>query len=221
MLAVCAGGVGVAALVVGRADRHADGASVDTGGGETCAPTASAKSVIPFYSHKPGQSYACFSNFFRHEKAYIHTLAKSVRHESLPSSVPCQFSERAIMASKAALFNDTQTFRAICNADDPGTCKALGRRVQGFNQAAWDMVLEDLATEVVYQKFKADDTCAKVLLSTGSATLVEATSKDKVWGIGLDINDPRVHDPSQWQGKNILGIALMRARNQLQTERAG
>ena len=34
----------------------------------------------------------------------------------------------------------------------------------------------------------------------------------KVWGIGLDMDDPRVHDPAQWQDSNILGKVLMRAR---------
>lgn len=211
------GGIGVAIVANNRS--NVDGAMGDSGGDCLSASAASAANIIPFYSHKPGQPYACFSNFFRHAQAYKHTLAASVRHESFPSSVPCLFSERAIMASKAALFKDTETFRAICEADDPRTCKALGRRVKGFDQAAWDLVIEDLATDVVYQKFAADERCAAQLLSTGAATLAEATSKDKVWGIGLDMDDPRVHDPAQWQGSNILGKALMRARKKLSTER--
>ena len=40
---------------------------------------------------------------------------------------------------------------------------------------------------------------------------------DRIWGIGLAADDPRAMHPEQWQGLNLLGFALMDARDALQT----
>ena len=39
--------------------------------------------------------------------------------------------------------------------------------------------------------------------------------RDSIWGIGLQLDDPRCQDPAQWQGESILGRALMRVRDTL------
>jgi len=58
-------------------------------------------------------------------------------------------------------------------------------------------------------------------LATGNKTLVEASPLDKVWGIGLAVEDSRVHDPKQWQGLNLLGKVLMRVRDELRKADGG
>ncbi len=45
--------------------------------------------------------------------------------------------------------------------------------------------------------------------------LVEASPVDRVWGIGLAADDERASDPARWRGLNLLGFALMDAREQL------
>ena len=45
--------------------------------------------------------------------------------------------------------------------------------------------------------------------------LVEASPYDKIWGIGMRESDTRATDPSQWQGWNLLGFALMDVRESL------
>lgn len=39
--------------------------------------------------------------------------------------------------------------------------------------------------------------------------------KDKIWGIGLSMDDPDRFDPSKWKGQNLLGYALMMVRDKL------
>ena len=56
---------------------------------------------------------------------------------------------------------------------------------------------------------------ASVPLSDRDALLAEATSRDPNWGIGLDRGHPDVQQPARWRGTNILGWALMEARDEL------
>lgn len=119
------------------------------------------------------------------------------------------------MAAKAALMGDRQIFDEIDAADDPAGVKALGRCVKNFDDQLWKEHLEEIAFEVVKQKFAADAAARGVLLSTGDAIIAEAAPNDRIWGIGLSMTDSRVQDPAQWQGRNFLGQALMRARDHL------
>lgn len=45
--------------------------------------------------------------------------------------------------------------------------------------------------------------------------LAECAVKDKVWGIGLSMTDPKRLEPSLWRGQNLLGFALMMVRKKL------
>ena len=41
---------------------------------------------------------------------------------------------------------------------------------------------------------------------------------DRIWGIGLSINNPKSLDKNQWRGQNLLGKVLMRVRDTLNTQ---
>merc|ERR1740139_1421516 len=104
------------------------------------------------------------------------------------------------------------SYEAIKNATGPGTAKRLGRRVENFDDATWNRIVCSVAFQVVHQKFSKTEAIRGVLLQTGDKLIAEATRNDKSWGIGVDADDHRVQKPSQWQGANILGWALMEAR---------
>jgi len=53
------------------------------------------------------------------------------------------------------------------------------------------------------------------LRSTKDKILVEASPKDAIWGIGLGASNPKASDPRAWRGLNLLGFALMEARQEL------
>jgi len=64
-------------------------------------------------------------------------------------------------------------------------------------------------------KFAQNRDLRAYLTSTSGRVLVEASPRDRVWGIGLAVADERAHDPKQWRGLNLLGFALMEVRAQL------
>jgi len=176
--------------------------------------------VIGFYSSKVGVPLREFSNFFRCSPPFDFHLPSYAKRAGFPDVLKCEFSEKAIMAIKAALMGDRPTFDRITEAKDPATCKKLGRAVTNFNAQLWEQHLEETAYEAVRQKFAADCRLEAVLLGTGDAILAEATTNDKIWGIGLNVGDPRVKDPSKWNGRNALGKALMRTRDFLRNRSA-
>lgn len=134
----------------------------------------------------------------------------------------CAFSEQAIMLCKAAAMGDRDGFVRIVTARDatPAQIKRLGRQVQGFDDGLWAEIECSVAYAVVYQKFSKVKGLKEILLATEDWVLAEATSNDRNWGIGLDKGDTRTQDPKLWQGTNMLGWALMMARQTLRGTKA-
>lgn len=177
--------------------------------------------VIGFYSSKPGTKYCEFSNFYAKAPPFNYLIPECARQPGFPEVVKCEFSEKAIMLTKAALMGDLKTFEAIAKARDPKTTKSLGRAVKPWDQKKWSEHFEEVAFEVMRQKFSASKPLRDVLLSTGDAVLAEATRNDCIWGIGLNVGEDGVQDPARWKGRNVLGYSLMRARDVLREEEKG
>ena len=85
----------------------------------------------------------------------------------------------------------------------------------GFDQASWEAKRYDIVVSGSLAKFGQHDDLRAFLLGTGERVLVEASPVDRVWGIGLAADDPRADDPARWRGANLLGFALMAARDTL------
>jgi len=123
--------------------------------------------------------------------------------------------EHYMMAEKARLFGDDTTLSKIIAADSPGAAKALGRSVQRFDGAQWDAHRFDIVVRGNVAKFSQHDAMRSFLVGTGERVLVEASPRDRIWGIGLGAANERAQDPRTWRGENLLGFALMAVREQL------
>jgi ribA/ribD-fused uncharacterized protein len=128
-------------------------------------------------------------------------------------------SEQAMMYRKALFFGDEACAKRIMAAAHPRDQKKLGREVNGFDGEKWDAVREDIVYEIVLAKFSHDADLKETLLNTKGTELVEASPYDRIWGIGLSETDERAKDKSQWQGLNLLGKVLDRARETLLEEK--
>ncbi|WP_095158161.1 NADAR family protein [Pseudomonas sp. Irchel 3E13] len=123
--------------------------------------------------------------------------------------------EQMMMFCKAKLFGDELTASKIMAATHPRDQKALGRCVVGYDDDAWSERRGRIVARGCYAKFSQSLVLRDALLATGNTVLVEASPYDCIWGVGLAEHDPRVLDPSQWKGLNLLGIALTDVRAKL------
>jgi ribA/ribD-fused uncharacterized protein len=174
-------------------------------------------SIIGFYGDHIRNSYNEFSNFKRH-KEFEFIFPEFIQRLEFPKSIKCKFTEKAIMATKAMMMNDLETFNKIINSSIPFEIKNLGREVKPWNQKLWDDNLEEIAFQIVFQKFSKVPDYIDILLNTNDKILVEATTNDKIWGIGLSVTDNNINDIKKWKGKNILGYALMEARETIKNK---
>lgn len=142
---------------------------------------------------------------------------------------PCKFvdsegtqyncSEQYMMAEKARLFKDEKTREKILAADHPRDQKKLGREVKGFISAVWEANCKDIVYKGCYLKFTQNPKLLNFMMETKGTLLVEAAVDDTVWGIGMGEEDPRIHDPRNWKGTNLLGIVLTQLRDDLLANR--
>jgi ribA/ribD-fused uncharacterized protein len=123
--------------------------------------------------------------------------------------------EHWMMAAKARLFGDAEAERRVLAAEHPAEAKKAGRLVRGFDDAIWEQERFRIVVEGSVHKFAAHDDLRVFLLNTGDRVLVEASPVDRVWGIGLAADDEAASDPERWRGPNLLGFALMEARERL------
>ncbi|MFG3126133.1 NADAR family protein [Streptomyces tendae] len=123
--------------------------------------------------------------------------------------------EHWMMAGKARLFADAEAERRVLAAAHPAGAKKAGRLVRGFDEAVWERERFRIVVQGSVHKFASDPALRAFLLGTGGRVLVEASPVDRVWGIGLAADDEAAQDPERWRGPNLLGFALMAARERL------
>jgi ribA/ribD-fused uncharacterized protein len=123
--------------------------------------------------------------------------------------------EHYMMWRKATLFADHAMADRILAVEHPHVAKTLGAQVSGFEQPRWDEHRVPIVVAGNLAKFSQHPPLRAFLLGTGQRVLVEASPIDRIWGIGLDRNNPAAQDPARWRGLNLLGFALMQVRDTL------
>ncbi|MEU5957743.1 NADAR family protein [Streptomyces sp. NPDC047525] len=161
-----------------------------------------------------------YLHFWGHRPRQDGTLGSSCLSQWWPApftvdGVEYGTAEHWMMASKARLFADPEAEATILAARTPAEAKNAGRLVRGFDEAVWDRERFGIVVEGSVHKFASTEPLRSFLLGTGSRVLVEASPMDRIWGIGLAADDERAQDPEKWRGPNLLGFALMGARERL------
>ncbi|TYA78608.1 NADAR family protein [Seonamhaeicola marinus] len=123
--------------------------------------------------------------------------------------------EHWMMAEKARLFNDEKHLAEIIKCNSPAAAKQLGRKVFGFNPEKWNALKYDIVKQGNLHKFSQNENLKSFLLNTENLVLVEASPRDRIWGIGMGESNEKAENPHLWRGENLLGFALMEVRDEL------
>ena len=123
--------------------------------------------------------------------------------------------EQFMMYKKAICFFDREIAKQILNTSDVAEIKALGRQVAGYKENIWNGVRQIIVYQGLTGKFSQNDMLREQLIETKGTILAECAVRDRIWGIGLSMSDPKRLDINQWKGQNLLGYALMMVRDRL------
>jgi ribA/ribD-fused uncharacterized protein len=121
--------------------------------------------------------------------------------------------EHWMMVQKALLFKDVEMAREMLEVEDMAAVKALGRKVRNFDEDEWVGARERIVLEGNLHKFRQSDELKDKLLATGTLKLVEASPRDRIWGIGFG-EKSALKNRGRW-GLNLLGSALEQTRRML------
>lgn len=161
-----------------------------------------------FWGHTPSKdgtiTKACFSQWWQSPFEVDSIMYATAEHW--------------MMAKKAKLFGDLGMIDKILNANSPFDAKKLGREVKNFDPKIWGENCFDIVCEGNYHKFSQHLPLKQFLLNTGNSVLVEASPRDRIWGIGMGQNNENARNPLMWRGKNLLNFALMAVRDKLRDE---
>ena len=123
--------------------------------------------------------------------------------------------EQYMMYQKAVCFGDNEIAGKILMTNDVAHIKELGRLVENYNEHIWSGKRQIIVYEGLIAKFSQNKVLCDELIATGDSILAECAVKDKIWGIGLSMNDSKRLEITQWRGQNLLGYALMMVRDKL------
>ena len=120
------------------------------------------------------------------------------------------------MYHKALLFNDSDIATQILAATTPIEVKALGRQVKNFDDETWKENRYRIVKEGNILKFTQHSDLKEKLLATKGKMLVEASPRDRIWGIGYGAKNA-LANKERW-GLNLLGLVLVEIRDEMLDE---
>ena len=158
--------------------------------------------------HLTTEPHGCFSNWFHSEFIY--------------AGIQYSCAEQYMMAQKVALGHRYDLQQEIMKTLDPANIKALGGKDYFPEFAAikpiWERNCRHIVKRGIKAKFKQNPDMLEELLDTRDALLCECAGQDRIWGIGINLQNPDWKDVNNWNGSNYLGIILMEVREELRKE---
>lgn len=121
--------------------------------------------------------------------------------------------EQFMMYHKAKIFKDSEMMDKISKSFNNNMIKDYGRQVKNYDNKIWVEYREDVVTLGTYYKFTQDKFLNEIIIEDKDYILVEASPYDKIWGIGMSEEDINISIKSKWDGLNLLGKCIMKARN--------
>lgn len=151
--------------------------------------------------HNPSEDYGFLSNWYLSDFQIDGITFTSM--------------EQYMMYKKAVCFKDENIANQILAEKNVVKIKELGRLVSGYDEHIWNGVRQIIIYEGLLAKFSQNEFLKGRLLDTKNSILAECAVKDRIWGIGLSLTDPKRLIPSEWKGQNLLGYVLMMVRGRL------
>lgn len=151
--------------------------------------------------HNPDEENGYLSNWYQSEFIVDHIKFSSM--------------EQFMMYKKAITFEDYVIAKEILQTKDVAKIKRLGRQVSNYDDHMWNGIRQIVVYEGLAAKFSQNEELKDQLKGTCTAILVECAVKDRIWGIGLSMKDPKRLDITEWKGQNLLGYTLMEVRKRL------
>jgi ribA/ribD-fused uncharacterized protein len=166
-----------------------------------------------------GRTFEYF-HFYGHQPSKDGSISASCCSQWFPAPFEIEetkylTAEHFMMAEKARLFKDEAMLHEILKCQSPAEAKAYGRRVQNFDPEIWKKNSTAVVVKANRAKFTQNEGFTEWLIDTAPKILVEASPRDRIWGIGMGKNNLAASDPKQWRGQNLLGFALTRVRDSL------
>lgn len=129
------------------------------------------------------------------------------------NKVTYKTAEHWMMAQKALLFGDKNNYDKIIDAESPKEAKKLGQEVINFDSEIWDKHKFEIVRAGSIHKFIQNKEMGEYLLCTGQSIIAEASPVDAIWGTGMAQDHKDIYNLYLWRGQNLLGFALMEARD--------
>lgn len=126
--------------------------------------------------------------------------------------------EQYMMACKARVFGDQSAHDKIMNTKNPREQKSIGRSVKNFDPHVWEIVSKDVVFRAIAARARFNPPYASYLIATEDRLIVEASPTDRIWGIGLSLDDEKLLEKVYWDGSNWLGQLLTEARDFLKLQ---
>ena len=149
-----------------------------------------------------------------------HVVALFTSDSPLSNFYPCEFTadgtkyccvEQYVTHKKAEMFGDSEAEEEIMQTKVPGRMKARARSIKHYDAKRWNAEKGRIMMDALTHKFTQNTRLKGELAATRGKRLVEANPRDKYWGGGVSLHDPRI-DSESWPGHNKLGLLLEQLR---------